>query len=341
MNACRRITRLVAMGAFLTFALGAQAAFGAATLADSYPESNTELVAGIEVDHPQIGQSFTAVAGTLDSVTFYLSRSLNSTGSAHALLYAHSGTFGVDGIPSGSPLATSAPVDVTTISYPGDPELITFHFDNTVRLTAGEKYVIVVRYSGIMANALWCGIDGSAPTHPGNAVFLYGSGPWAPDPSYDVSFYVYVTPPVSVYRLFRPSAGTHFYTADEAEKNNVIATLGGSYAFEGVSYTLNPWNNATPLYRFFRPSTGTHFYTADESEMLNIRNTLGGIYAFEGISYNVSSSDGGGTKPAVYRFFRPSSGTHFYTADPAERDNVIAHLPNIYTYEGPAFWVGQ
>jgi hypothetical protein len=108
-----------------------------------------------------------------------------------------------------------------------------------------------------------------------------------------------------------------------------------------VSYSLDPANNASPLYRFFRPSTGTHFYTADYQEMMRIRNTLGYLYTFEGVSYNVSSNSDGGMKPAVYRFFKPSSGTHFYTADAAERDNVIATLSTIYNYEGTAFWVGQ
>ena len=43
-----------------------------------------------------------------------------------------------------------------------------------------------------------------------------------------------------VYRFFNVKTGTHFYTADEAEKNNVIAKYGYKYRFEGISYYLAP-----------------------------------------------------------------------------------------------------
>ena len=42
----------------------------------------------------------------------------------------------------------------------------------------------------------------------------------------------------------------------------------------------------------------------------------------------------------VYRFYNVRSGSHFYTTSVAERDNVIATWPTIFTYEGPAFYVG-
>jgi hypothetical protein len=150
-----------------------------------------------------------------------------------------------------------------------------------------------------------------------------------------------VTVLTPVYRFYRPSLGTHFYTADEAEKANVIATLGGVFTFEGVAYSLNPANNTPPLYRFFKPSTGTHFYTASESEKANVQATPAHIYTYEGPAYCVSSDDGGGAKPTVWRFYNVRNGTHFYTADPAERDVVLATLGHTYTLDGPAFYLGQ
>ena len=42
---------------------------------------------------------------------------------------------------------------------------------------------------------------------------------------------------------------------------------------------------------------------------------------------------------AIYRFYNQSTGAHFYTASAAERDHVMATWPELFTYEGPAFFV--
>jgi hypothetical protein len=97
----------------------------------------------------------------------------------------------------------------------------------------------------------------------------------------------------------------------------------------------------SPVYRFYRPSTGTHFYTASEDEKATVMATLGHIYTYEGPAYNVSADDGGGAKPTVWRFYNVRNGTHFYTADPSERDHVLATLGHIYQLDGPAFYLGQ
>jgi len=39
----------------------------------------------------------------------------------------------------------------------------------------------------------------------------------------------------------------------------------------------------------------------------------------------------------VYRFYDRLNGSHFYTADPSERDAVQQNLANVYTYEGTAY----
>jgi len=43
----------------------------------------------------------------------------------------------------------------------------------------------------------------------------------------------------------------------------------------------------------------------------------------------------------VYRFFNVRNGSHFYTADEAERNHVAATLGSVYRFEGPVFWLGQ
>ncbi|MGB4442497.1 MAG: Ig-like domain-containing protein, partial [Coriobacteriia bacterium] len=210
------------------------------------------------------------------------------------------------------------------------------------------------------AQTLRYSLGSGAPS--GAAITVGGAFTWTPTEaqgpgSYDVTVVVSdgavadletvtitvaeVADPVSVYRFYNGHLGTHFYTADEAEKASVQATLSHIYAFEGEAYRLNPANNTTPLYRFYKPSTGTHFYTASESEKANVQATLAHLYAYEGPAYNVSADGGGGTKPMVWRFYNRLNGTHFYTADASERDSVIANLSHIYTLDGAAFYLGQ
>lgn len=40
----------------------------------------------------------------------------------------------------------------------------------------------------------------------------------------------------TVYRFYNRRAGTHFYTASDAERNTVMATLGGTYTYEGTAF---------------------------------------------------------------------------------------------------------
>ena len=142
-----------------------------------------------------------------------------------------------------------------------------------------------------------------------------------------------------VYRFFRASNGTHFYTASEAEKNNVVNTMSSVYQFEGVAYTLevdNPQMNA-PLYRFFNRNTGSHFYTASEAEKNSVIANLSNVFTYEGPAYKVALNPTGNTP--VYRFYNKANGSHFYTISEAEKNNVIAKYAATYNFEGPVFYL--
>ncbi|MDO8848170.1 MAG: hypothetical protein Q7W51_07275 [Coriobacteriia bacterium] len=341
MSAQRRLTFVVLLGALLIFALGASSAFGAVVLADSYSETNLSAVMAVsDFNYPQLGQSFTAIAGTLDSAAFPLSGTDASSGNAYALLYAHSETFGTTGVPSGPPLATSSPVDVTTIPTAGGYHLITFDFDNTVLLAAGEKYMIALQYSGSATDRLWCGIDNTTPTHPGNFAYIQG-GIWQPVSSYDAPFYVYQTPPapVPVYRFFNRTNGTHFYTDSAAERDMVNATWPHIFTDEGPTYYTYPANNSTQLTRLYNMVAGSHFYTADAAEAANALATWPNVFRLDGATYKVNPAPVANSLP-VYRFFNVVNGSHFYTSSETEKAHVLATWPHIYTLEGPAFWIG-
>ncbi len=144
--------------------------------------------------------------------------------------------------------------------------------------------------------------------------------------------------PVVVYRFFHYRNGTHFYTADPDERVRVIANWSSIYRDEGVAYVLNAASATQPLYRFFNLTNGSHFYTADPTERDRVRANWPTIYRYEGETYWVSPVPVPGAT-TVYRFFKYGTGSHFYTADPTERDRVIANWPTLYRYEGEAFWL--
>ena len=161
-------------------------------------------------------------------------------------------------------------------------------------------------------------------------------------PRKNASFEVTIpaTPPTPVYRFYNKEHGSHFYTASTSERDIVLSSQSDEYLLEGTAYsvnTLNPANNA-PLYRFYNKVNGTHFYTASEDEKNNVIATSGKIYTYDGPAYNVSLTPAP-SATTVYRFYNRASGTHFYTASPAERDSIIAKLSEAYSLEGVAFYL--
>lgn len=170
--------------------LAPMVASAAPVVADSYSDTNRNMVLSAPGAAPA-GQSFTAIDGTLDSVAFHLTKQGVPTGNAYAVLYSHSGTYGTSSVP-GSQLATSAPVDVSTIGPTG---LVTFTFNNSISLAAGTKYFIsFVHPSGVPPNYIGLGMDNSAPTHSGNLTFQ-SLNVWFPQVGFDAVFYIYETPP--------------------------------------------------------------------------------------------------------------------------------------------------
>jgi len=154
------------------------------------------------------------------------------------------------------------------------------------------------------------------------------------DPN-DTRYYGYAAG--SVFRFFNKKNGSHFYTVSEVEMNDTIKNLSGTYNFEGVAYVVKP-ANADPLYRFFKKSSGTHFYTAGLAERDNVIKNLSKTYSYEGVAYNVSVPNLPGSTP-VYRFYKKSNGSHFYTAGDTEKDSVIKNLSATYKFEGVAFYL--
>ena len=146
--------------------------------------------------------------------------------------------------------------------------------------------------------------------------------------------------PTIVYRFFNKMNGSHFYTADLAEKNNVQANLSAVYSYDGVAYRIRNANpaNSQPLYRFFNKMNGSHFYTANLAEKNSVQANLSAIFDYEGVAYKVCVTPPAGST-TVFRFFNKMNGSHFYTADATEKNSVQANLSAIYSLDGPGFYL--
>lgn len=149
----------------------------------------------------------------------------------------------------------------------------------------------------------------------------------------------------SVYRFWSPGTGRHFYTIDEDEKSKLLQKYSQVWTFEGpvfYAWATQYDPNMAPVYRFWSNSSGSHFYTISEGEKNKLLNTFSQVWTYEGVAFYAYAP---GRQPAdvdpVYRFWKPSDNTHFYTIDPQERDKLINQYPDIYTFEGIAFYAWQ
>jgi hypothetical protein len=77
---------------------------------------------------------------------------------------------------------------------------------------------------------------------------------------------------IPIYRFFNSKIGSHFFTADENEKTNVMALV--DFEFEGVGFGAFSENTAStvPIYRFFNTENGGHFFTASDVEKNSVMN---------------------------------------------------------------------
>jgi len=163
------------------------------TLVDSYSISNrneSHILSSTQNDG--LGQCFTpSTNGTLESVKFSLYKYGSPTGNAVVKLYAITGTYGTNGVPTGTALATSDNFDVSTTTDSWVEYEITFSGANEYNMTANTHYAIQLEWSGGNANDyIELGSDNSSPTHGGNS-FAWDGGFYVEYSSEDQIFSVY------------------------------------------------------------------------------------------------------------------------------------------------------
>ena len=120
----------------------------------------------------------------------------------------------------------------------------------------------------------------------------------------------------------------------------VLATWPTIFRYEGIAYRTNPALNLQPLYRFYNRVSKSHFYTASIDEANSILLKWSNVYTLDGQTYAVCPAPVSNSIP-VYRFYNLRNGSHFYTVSPEEKAYVEATWPDVYTYEGVAFYAYQ
>ena len=212
----------------------------ASTLAllSSYPESNYETYSNTQ--GYSRGQTFTspATAYNLKRCTFWIRRSSNTiTGTPYlrAKLYAHSGTFGSSGVPTGSALATSSNVLQSGLS---SEELgwVEFAFSTPYTLSSSTNYCIAVEVDSDDTGGLYVGYDNDSPMHSGNYFDNTGGG-WSYSTSRDIIFRVIGEQAAQNASVTAPAGTVAFESAAPvvaAGSNVSVSVLSGAAAFEST-----------------------------------------------------------------------------------------------------------
>ncbi len=106
----------------------------------------------------------------------------------------------------------------------------------------------------------------------------------------------------------------------------VLASVGSALGASG------------PVWRLWSPVLSRYFYTISEFEKDLVVSTYPDVWTCEGVGYNAyASADEAGLAP-VYRFWSDPLSGHFYTVSESERDFIVRTYPNVWTYEGVAFY---
>ena len=144
------------------------------------------------------------------------------------------------------------------------------------------------------------------------------------------------------YRFWSPTLGRHFYTASAAEKDLIISKWPNVWSYEGTAYNIPDEISKSAyseVYRFWSNQKQAHFYTISQAERDMVITTWPDIWTYEGVAFTADTSPTTQLSQPVYRFWSNKNQSHFYTTNQTERDSVIATWPDIWSYEGIAYYV--
>lgn len=145
---------------------------------DSYYNVTPDDYYGTSNTAPSLGQSFTGNGKPVGRAYFSCSTSRTFTGNVTCSIYAHTGTFGSTGLPTGSALATSQAISVATVNS-ATWQTRYFIFDGLFTTVNGTRYFVVLNAPtststlNFQVETVFFGTD------DGNAAEMSSSGVWS------------------------------------------------------------------------------------------------------------------------------------------------------------------
>ncbi|MDO4623121.1 MAG: hypothetical protein Q4B22_09225, partial [Eubacteriales bacterium] len=118
----------------------------------------------------------------------------------------------------------------------------------------------------------------------------------------------------TMYRLYNPNSGEHFYTQNISEKKYLVKV---GWNDEGIGW-IAPKTSKTPVYRLYNPNAGDHHYTCSKQERDYL---VRAGWNYENIGWYSDDKKGS----ALYRQYNPNAvtGTHNYTLSKSENDMLV------------------
>ena len=170
------------------------------------------------------GQSFTGDGNEICRVEVSLSKIGTPSGSVVVKIYAHSGTFGTNGIPTGDALAESNSLSTTVLTGSAAPYL--FQFSPPLQTVNGTKYVLAIEVASVSApsNFVVTNYHTNSDTHDGNRSSFFSSS-WSAAAG-DLYFQVF---------SYEVAAGNDLITGVASAAFTNSATLTGSGALAGTA----------------------------------------------------------------------------------------------------------
>ncbi|MBN1506386.1 MAG: hypothetical protein JW955_06050 [Sedimentisphaerales bacterium] len=152
---------------------------------------------------------------------------------------------------------------------------------------------------------------------------------------------VVLTAMTNIYRFWSPTAGRHFYTTSEEEKNVLVDVYSNTWVFEGVAFraaSVPSLSGMAPVYKFRAVNGQTQFYTISEREKDSLLREYGHMYRYDGVAFYAYPQ---GQQPPdtvpVCRFLSLANQGHLYTANEDEVTLLKGSFPQAFQYEGVAF----
>ena len=151
-----------------------------------------------------------------------------------------------------------------------------------------------------------------------------------------------------MHRFYRPDVLKHFFTADENEKEYLIADVADIWNYEDIAwyaYLPEQFGNASRLqkntlravHRFYSEGLMTHLFTVDENEKDTLIAEAADVWRYEGVAFYVPADNQDGTVP-VYRFYSETLLHHLFTIDENEKNHLIETAGDVWRFEGVAYY---